>query len=224
MKFTNGYWLMRDGVTLAFPVEIRDVRVCDGLLKLFVATRPVRHRGDTLDGPMLTYEFSSPFADAISVKVYHFKGGLARGPEFELHKEEGYTPVITQDDEYITMTSGRLAMRLRKSGGWSMDFLYDGKRLTGNGHKNTGYLTVAGEGAYMREQLDLGVGEYIYGLGERFTPFVKNGQVVDIWNEDGGTSSELSYKNIPFYISSKGYGVFVNNTGKVSYEIGSENV
>ncbi|HOA55813.1 MAG TPA: alpha-xylosidase, partial [Clostridiales bacterium] len=116
MKFTNGYWLMRDGVTLAFPVEIRDVRVCDGLLKLFVATRPVRHRGDTLDGPMLTYEFSSPFADAISVKVYHFKGGLARGPEFELHKEEGYTPVITQDDEYITMTSGRLAMRLRKSG------------------------------------------------------------------------------------------------------------
>ena len=31
-----------------------------------------------------------------------------------------------------------------------------------------------------------------------------------IWNEDGGTSTEQSYKNIPFYISNKGYGVFVN--------------
>ena len=64
----------------------------------------------------------------------------------------------------------------------------------------------------------------IYGLGERFTPFVKNGQIVDIWNDDGGTSSELAYKNIPFYISSRGYGVFVNHPEKVSYEIGSEKV
>ncbi|MBE0343802.1 alpha-xylosidase, partial [Paenibacillus sp. 28ISP30-2] len=58
----------------------------------------------------------------------------------------------------------------------------------------------------------------------RFTPFVKNGQVVDIWNEDGGTSSEQAYKNIPFYLSNKGYGVFVNHPEKVSYEIASENV
>jgi alpha-D-xyloside xylohydrolase len=36
-------------------------------------------------------------------------------------------------------------------------------------------------------------------LGERFTPFVKNGQVVDLWKEDGGTSSEWPYKNVPFF-------------------------
>ena len=63
---------------------------------------------------------------------------------------------------------------------------------------------------YVHEQLDLGVGELIYGLGERFGPFVKNGQTVDMWNADGGTSSEQSYKSIPFYLSSGGYGVFVN--------------
>ena len=68
------------------------------------------------------------------------------------------------------------------------------------------------------------VGEQIYGLGERFTPFVKNGQIVDMWNEDGGTASEQTYKNIPFYLSSKGYGVFVDDAGDVSYEIGSEKV
>ncbi|MDV3427959.1 MAG: alpha-xylosidase, partial [Bacillota bacterium] len=50
------------------------------------------------------------------------------------------------------------------------------------------------------------------------------GQVIDIWNEDGGTSSEISYKNIPFYMTNKGYGVFVNNPGKVSFEAASEKV
>ncbi len=51
---------------------------------------------------------------------------------------------------------------------------------------------------------------------------MKNGQVVDIWNEDGGTSSEQAYKNIPFYLSSKGYGVLVASAGKVSFEVCSE--
>ncbi len=50
----------------------------------------------------------------------------------------------------------------------------------------------------MREQLSISVGELVYGLGERFSAFVKNGQSVDIWNEDGGTSTEQSYKNIRF--------------------------
>ena len=34
------------------------------------------------------------------------------------------------------------------------------------------------ENTYMREQLSIGVGEHLYGTGERFTPFVKNGQTV----------------------------------------------
>ena len=70
----------------------------------------------------------------------------------------------------------------------------------------------------------LHVDEYVYGLGERFTPFVKNGQIVEMWNEDGGTSSEIAYKNIPFYITNKGYGVLVDNEGDVAYEIASEKV
>lgn len=87
-------------------------------------------------------------------------------------------------------------------------------------------------------QFHLSVGERIYGLGERFGAFVKNGQVrisitarlhpdrkgqsVDMWNEDGGTSSELTYKNVPFFLSSRGYGVFVACPGAVSFEVQSE--
>ena len=81
-----------------------------------------------------------------------------------------------------------------------------------------------GDGHFLREQLDLGVGELVYGLGERFGPLVKNGQTVDIWNADGGTSSEQAYKNVPFYLTNRGYGVFVNDPGHVSFEVGSEAV
>ena len=85
-------------------------------------------------------------------------------------------------------------------------------------------MNVSDNDVFMREQLQLSVGELVYGLGERFTPFVKNGQSIDIWNEDGGTSTEQSYKNIPFYMTNKGYGVFVNHPEKVSFEVGSEKV
>lgn len=76
----------------------------------------------------------------------------------------------------------------------------------------------------MVEQLAIDVDECIYGLGERYTPFVKNGQVVEMWNEDGGTASEITYKNIPFYITNKGYGVLLDNEGDAAYEIASEKV
>lgn len=86
---------------------------------------------------------------------------------------------------------------------------------------------------FMREMLNIGVDTKLYGTGERFTSFVKNGQSVDIINKDGGTGSEQSYKNIPFYLACKPgmgksegtyYGVFVNHSQPVSFEFASENV
>ena len=76
----------------------------------------------------------------------------------------------------------------------------------------------------MVSELSLQVGECVYGLGERFTAFAKNGQVVDMWNEDGGTSSQISYKNVPFYMTNCGYGILVDSTDKVSFEVASEKV
>lgn len=71
-------------------------------------------------------------------------------------------------------------------------------------------------------EFTLSVGETVYGLGERFGPFVKNGQNVAMWHADGGTSSEQAYKNVPFYLSSKGYGLFVNHAEEVEFEVGRE--
>ncbi|MBP0576021.1 hypothetical protein J8J27_35410, partial [Mycobacterium tuberculosis] len=76
------------------------------------------------------------------------------------------------------------------------------ERLTGSALGAGGYAVDAAAGrSHVFERLDLGVGDLVYGLGERFTPFVKNGQVVEIWNNDGGTASEQAYKNIPFFLT-----------------------
>jgi len=71
-------------------------------------------------------------------------------------------------------------------------------------------------------RLTLPIGANVYGFGERFTPFVKNGQVVDTWNADGGTASEQAYKAVPFFVTDAGFGVFVHSPAKVSFEVASE--
>ena len=53
---------------------------------------------------------------------------------------------------------------------------------------------------------------------------MKNGQTVEIWQEDGGTASSVAYKNVPFYMSSEHYGIFVDSSDHVSFEVGSEKV
>ncbi|HXV44869.1 MAG TPA: alpha-xylosidase, partial [Anaerolineae bacterium] len=223
MKFTDGYWQMRQGVTSHFPVQVHEVEVEPAALTVYGATRRLTNRGATLNLPLLTVRFSSPLPNVIRVQITHHKGRRPRKPEFELHLQPAPEVEIHDDDQAATLTSGRLTVRVEKAGDWRIDFK-DGERVvTSSGWRGMGLIETA-EGKYIHEQLNLGVGECVYGLGERFTPFVKNGQVVDLWNEDGGTSSEQAYKNVPFYLTNRGYGVFVNHPELVSFEVGSEKV
>ncbi|MBO4727443.1 MAG: alpha-xylosidase, partial [Spirochaetaceae bacterium] len=43
-------------------------------------------------------------------------------------------------------------------------------------------------------------------------------------NQDGGTAGDQSYKTVPFYLTNKGYGVFVNSSDNVAFEVGTEKV
>ena len=75
---------------------------------------------------------------------------------------------------------------------------------------------------YILTQTTLGVGEQVYGLGERFGALNKVGQSVSLWNADGGTSSDQAYKNISFWLSNRGYGIFIDAPERVELEVGSE--
>lgn len=226
MKFTNGYWRMRDEIEPVYAVEYYDRRISGEELTVYAATRHMTDRGDTLNQPLLTITFYSPMENVIGVSAVHFKGALDQGPHYEVTKKEGKFVSIFEDQEQITYTSGHTSAVIKKAAnGWSVEFLDQGRLLTESSYRNLSYMkNKETRKNYMVEQLLLDVGEYVYGMGERYTPFIKNGQVVEIWNEDGGTASEQTYKNVPFYVTNKGYGVFVANPGDVHFETGSEKV
>ncbi|MDG4831395.1 alpha-xylosidase [Solwaraspora sp. WMMD1047] len=221
MKFSNGYWRMRDGVRPIHPVEVHDIAVEPDALTVYASTKKITHRGDTLNQPMLTIRCTSPAPNVLAVKVGHFLGERPRRPDFALTTDPDTEVRVSDGVDYATISSGALAARFHRGDDWRLEFVADGRVLTASVRKSMAALDTD-DGPYVREQLNLGVGDTVYGLGERFGPLVKNGQVVDIWQEDGGTSSEHAYKNVPFYLTTGGYGVFVNHPGRVSFEVGSE--
>lgn len=63
--------------------------------------------------------------------------------------------------------------------------------------------------------------EKIFGLGESFQEFNKRGQKVVLWTDDAnGTQNETMYKPIPFYMSSRGYGVFMHTSTPITCDFG----
>ncbi len=225
MRFTNGFWLIREGVAPLYAVEYSDHEIEGDQLVIYAACKHTEGIADTNNQSVLTIRFSSPMEQVIHTEITHFAGSPAKYHRPAVHKDDPAVE-ITEDEDTITYRTGNLRAVISKSpAGWNVDY-YDGDRyLTFTGYRNMACMRDVKNGRVdMVEQLGIDINEKIYGLGERFTPFVKNGQNVEIWNEDGGTASEQTYKNLPFYLSSKGYGVLVDTMGEVSFEIASEKV
>lgn len=233
MLFGNGCWLQKEGCACFTPQEVYFENTEATKVTLCLPTSRIVNRGCTLGGINLTMVITSPAPDVLRVQTYHHLGVKKREPEFELYQKEEQPLTVTSDEEKLTVTSGGLTLEIGKKN-WYMAYRRGNEVITRSAAKDLACMKTDWKGdaydkgdgteTYMRQQLTMGVGELIYGLGERFTAFTKNGQSVAIWNEDGGTSTYQSYKNIPFYISNNGYGVFVNHPEKVEFEIGTEQV
>lgn len=64
--------------------------------------------------------------------------------------------------------------------------------------------------------------ERLYGLGEKFTEFEKRGQRITSWiTQPNGTETEHAYKNVPFYLSTRGYGLLVDTVHKTTFDFGA---
>jgi len=226
MKFTLGYWMTKKDIVPLYATEYADHRILGDELVVYAPFKHISDRGDCLNLGMLTVHLGSPMEDVIKVSVRHFEGGVMRGPYVQVKQDNPPSVNIRETDGEIIYESGcTKAIIDKRPSSWGIRFLDGDRELTGTGWRNMAYMKNLATGkAYTLEQLSLDVDEYVYGLGERFTPFVKNGQTVDMWNGDGGTASEIAYKNIPFYITNKGYGVLIDNEGDVSFEIASEKV
>jgi alpha-D-xyloside xylohydrolase len=238
MKFTEGMWRSRPGFTRNWMAHVERLQIHDDEKVDLLLTPPQRTRGNTLDVGTLSTQIRSPREGIIAASFTHWKGEEDLGPRFNLFEETTSKPTIKHSkSESLNYSTGPLNLSINIAPN-ELDFSYasqNGKRLTGHSFRSIGFAVSTATPKYKLEEgmfaqtenyimleLDLSVGEKIFGLGERFGPFVKNGQAIDMWNEDGGTSSELTYKNVPFYMSSRGYGVFINTPGRVMLEVQSE--
>ena len=232
MKFNNGCWLFKEGCQCFAPKEVYFADITDKAVTITAPTTKIVTRGDTLGGINLTVEITAPYKDVFRIRTYHHLSTVDdKGFVLEPMKSQSLKTKETEKD--ITVHNGSMKAVIAKDP-FSISFYRNDKLITKSSEKDLALMKTAWQGlaydkgdeqdTYIRQMLSIGVGELIYGMGERFTPFVKNGQTVDIWNADGGTSTEQSYKNIPFFISNKGYGVFVNHPENVSFEVATEMV
>lgn len=248
MKFSDGFWLNKPGYNVNYATQMYEIEADDCSITVYATNQWIGNRGMTLGGPMLTIRFTSTLENSIKVSIDHFMGAVKKGPEFSLYEDASFKPIVQQaDNGGWELISGKTKVKVGPQGsGWDVSYWYEDKLLTKQGWRTTSLIeedewlsknkeiaatgerfyagSDNGDNAYIREMLNINVGEYIYGFGEKFSTFVKNGQTVEVWNNDGGTCSEQTYKSIPFYVSSRNYGVFVNHPEKVTFEVASETV
>lgn len=71
------------------------------------------------------------------------------------------------------------------------------------------------------ESFHLRPDEHLYGLGEKYTPLDKVGQRIITWTQDAfGSTSERSHKNIPFLLSTRGYGLLLDTGARITWDLG----
>lgn len=85
-----------------------------------------------------------------------------------------------------------------------------------------GYSRDAQGGIAFHESFELDTDEHLFGLGEQYGPLDKRGQRLISWSRDtmGTNTTSVTYLNVPFFLSTRGYGVFVHHASKIVYELG----
>lgn len=138
---------------------------------------------------------------------------------------------VTVDHATVRVDAGSLVAEIRLDP-WHLRFLRpDGRELLRqdpgtrdiSGRRRTlpfGRSTVDGTTVAWHESFVAPGDERFVGFGEKFTPLDKRGQRALMWNFDAfGGESDRSHKNVPFYLSDRGYGVLVDSGLPVQFDV-----
>ncbi len=225
MKFYKGAWVLEKGVEINYCNQIRQIKINEDKTQVYLYAIVDKNDQRAVGGCMFEIFISAPQKDVFRITAHHFRGGVKNEPAFDLNLAN--LPMEVEEKEgTIYISNGSCSLVIQKNPA-SIKMFQNGKELVRVSERfgscMLSYIQ-KDEKPYMCANFDVAPNENIYGLGEQFTPFIKNGQVVEMWNEDGGTCTNIAYKSIPFYVSTAGYGVFINDSGKVSFEVCSESV
>jgi alpha-D-xyloside xylohydrolase len=187
--------------------------------------RGVSLKGTTNDGQVLTVELSVAGEGVVRVRLSEDADARTRSAAVIRMVHPGVDPDarIQVEEGTVRLTTGPLVAELTLDP-WGLRFLRrDGRQLFAenpgeadiSGRVRTlpfGRSIVDGEVVAYHECFDAAADEHFVGFGEKFTGFDKRGQRPVMWNYDAfGSESDRAYKNVPLYLSSRGYGVMVDS-------------
>ena len=169
-----------------------------------------------------TLEISAPGKDILRLRFqrtpapdYGILTGL-KSPEPSLRVEAGEEMRITIGTLELVFQQEPLRMRIHRNGALLLESSTD--RTIG------GTLRLHPLAANQEQwlvSLALKSGESIFGLGEKFGSLDKRGQLIESWNRDAtGVNAEISYKNVPFAWSPRGWGLFVHTAARATHSVG----
>lgn len=182
--------------------------------------------------------FSLEFVSPRTVRIRMKTGRETQADQSSLMLVNGFAPkdhswTYTKVDGGYKYTSISGSVIVRTSP-WRIEF-YDanGKLLTKtvNQIDNNETYTPFMPFSYVRRSSDysrsmnaafsLSPGEKIFGGGESFKGLDKRGQKLILWTDDAnGVQNETMYKPIPFFMSSRGYGMFMHTSTPITCDFG----
>ena len=140
---------------------------------------------------------------------------------------------VCEEALFITAETARLKLIFRKCP-WEMRVELDGEILTMEQIRDhnvdqkykavpVGFTTdEAGQVINTFETMYLYADEAFYGFGEKFNSFNKRGQRVTVWQRDAqSTNSDISYKGMPYFMSSSGYSILLNTFTRTHFNMGA---
>ncbi|TDC39818.1 TIM-barrel domain-containing protein [Micromonospora sp. KC213] len=186
----------------------------------------------TSDGGILTVRVEAAGEGVIRVRLAEDLAARSRSARaLPLVHPAAHPAVVAVGEGSVTVDAGAVIAEITLDP-WRMRFrAADGQLLVEqdsgttdiSGRRRTlpfGRSTADGVPVAWHESFVAPGDEHFVGLGEKFTPLDKRGQRALMWNFDAfGGESDRSHKNVPLYLSDRGYGVLVDSGLPVEFDI-----
>ena len=140
---------------------------------------------------------------------------------------------LKEEGDSVVFSTARTRLVIRKNP-WEMVVELDGKEITREQIRDfnvdqrykgipVGFTVDRwGNVSDCFETMYLHSDEDFYGFGEKFTDFNKRGQKITVWQRDAqSTSADVSYKGMPYFMSTYGYSIAVNTYTRNHFNMGA---
>jgi len=230
-----------DWNSIAAPLDVRNVYSPRHFIRKWLtyqsSPQGILFSCELANGDLIDYYVDVIQADVIRFRMNAF--GLRESPS-DILLQTTFPPykfVLFESEELVTLVTDRLRVEFPRA--WQITAFDDPRpgfgnvffsertddRAYGPGFEvaPSGYDLGENNQHHIRESVSVRPGESFYGLGEKFTSLDKWNQEIPLWAVDSGNvSSYRSYKNVPFLLSSSGYGLFIHSSYPMLFRMGSE--